>query len=82
MSLTRVLLPNPHLNLNPTLGLEGPRPSRLPAVVPSLGGIPIGIGKSARLAALTVPIQIPQAGIQPVASSEPGSKENKQAGKK
>ena len=46
---------------------------RIPAVVPSLGGIPIEIGKSARLAALTVPIDAPQAGIRPVASSEPGS---------
>ena len=37
---------------------------RIPAVVPSLGGIPIEIGKSARLAALTVPIDAPQAGIR------------------
>ena len=72
MNPTIVSPSNRNLNPNHTLGLVGPRPSRLPAVILSLGGIPIEIGKSTRLAALTVPIQSAQAGIRPVASSEPG----------
>ena len=36
------------------------------------GGIPIDIGKSPRLAALTVPIHARSAGIRPISSNEPG----------
>ena len=45
----------------------------LPAMVSSLGGVPIEVGKSTRSAALTVLIHVPQAGIRPVTNSEPGS---------
>ncbi len=63
MNLTEIATLDRALEPDHTLGLGGPRPSRLPAMVSSLGGIPIEIGKSARSATLTVPIRYLQTGI-------------------